>query len=95
MINVQGAVMFKNRQRRSKNLADQVLVIAERFMRKQGIHQKPDLDTVLSEDGLGLDSMARLALLGAIEEELRVNIPEEYWGSGMIKNLRHLVEVVS
>ncbi len=71
-----------------------VLDVAARVMRDQGIHHAPDLDIPLDEDGLGLDSMGRLELLHAIERELSVSIPEEYWGTKRFENLRHIARVV-
>lgn len=72
-----------------------VLAIAERIMRERGIDRTPDLESPLTEDGLGLDSMARLDLLQEVEEVTGVNIPERYWDGHGLKNLRDAARIVS
>jgi acyl carrier protein len=87
--------MFRKKGKASQDLVNKVLDTAARVMRGEGIHHEPDLDASLGEDGLGLDSMGRLELFHAIEAELCVRIPEEYWGTKRFKNLRHLIRVTT
>ncbi len=76
-------------------LEQEILDIASRVMRDRGIEKAPTLDLPLTEDGLGLDSMARMELLQTIEEATGVNIPERYWDGHGLKNLRDTARVVS
>ena len=73
--------------------ADQVRSIAERIMREQSISGEVRLDVPLDEEGLGLDSMARLDLFAAVEKECAVSIPEKYWGGRKVKDLNDLMRV--
>lgn len=79
----------------ASRLRDSVSSVARRIMSEQGIADELRLDVSLGEDGLGLDSMGRLELLRAVEQELHVTIPEAYWGSKRFKNLDDLIRVIS
>ena len=74
---------------------ERVLAATQRVMLEQGLQGAPSLDDSLGEDGLGLSSMGRLELLSAMEEEFKTNIPEAYWGTKRIANLRELAGIVS
>jgi acyl carrier protein len=74
-------------------LTAQVLDIARRLLREQGIQREPRLDISLAEDGLGFDSMRRLELLAAVEKECGVSIPEKYWSGSRVKNLNDLIRI--
>lgn len=76
-------------------LRDRILTIAARVMREQGIESEPRLDIALGEDGLGLDSMRRLELLRAVEQEFGVTLPEAYWGPTAFRDLDDVAKVVS
>lgn len=76
-------------------LRDRILAIAARVMREQGIESEPRLDIALGEDGLGLDSMRRLELLRAVEQEFGVTLPEAYWGPTAFRDLDDVAKVVS
>lgn len=79
----------------SLDLRDRILAIAARVMREQGIESEPRLDIALGEDGLGLDSMRRLELLRAVEQEFGVTLPEAYWGPTAFRDLDDVAKVVS
>lgn len=74
---------------------ERALTVTRRVMLEQGLQGKPSLDDSLDEDGLGLSSMGRLELLTAMEEEFKTSIPEAYWGTKRIANLRELAAIVS
>ena len=81
------------RSKADEDVTAQVVAVTERMMHRRGLRQPVHLDTPLAEEGLGFDSMARLELLHAIEEELGVKIPDTYWGTKPVKNLRHLIKL--
>ncbi len=87
--------MPKKKCKSAGELETLMLSVAQRVMRQRGLDGKADLDVSLAEDGLGLDSMGRLELLQAVEEEFGVEIPEEYWGTRQLANLRALIKLVS
>ncbi|GMW03126.1 MAG: hypothetical protein AMXMBFR84_42620 [Candidatus Hydrogenedentota bacterium] len=87
--------LFRGPQKVNKDWSGEVLAVAARVMKGQGITIEPNLDASLSEEGLGLTSMGRLELLAAVERELGVSIPEDYWGAKRISSLGHLVRLIS
>lgn len=76
-------------------LTEKVVAIVRRLMAEQNLPGEPALDRPLGETGLGLDSMARLDLLAAVEKECGVTVPEAYWGTKRFKDLNHLVKVIA
>lgn len=84
-----------NMQGTDDALRNRVLAIAQRVMREQDIDTAPRADVSLDESGLGLNSMGRLELLRAIEQELAITVPEAYWGSKKFRDLDDVVRVVS
>lgn len=76
-------------------IREQIIKIAKTVLLNRGIPQEPDLTTSLAEDGLGLDSLGRLKLLAEIEKEMKVDLPEEYWGGSNFKNLGEIINLVS
>ena len=86
--------MFQKESGATKELTAQLLDIARRLLREQGIQREPRLDISLAEDGLGFDSMRRLELLAAVEKECGVSIPEKYWSGPRVKDLNDLIRIV-
>ncbi len=70
-----------------------VLEVAGRLMREHRIAGEPRLDVPLGEDGLGLDSVGCLDLMGAIETECGVLLPEKYWTRKQLRDLNELIKV--
>ena len=87
--------MFRKNRRPIAELTDQVVDITKRVMAEQGIEREVNIDDPLTEDGLGFDSMGRFELLHAIEQGLRVDIPESHWSLIPFKNLRDMIGFVS
>lgn len=85
--------MLLKRRNAGSVSADEVRAIAERIMREQSLSSEVRLDVPLDEEGLGLDSMARLDLFAAIEKECAVSIPEKYWGGRKVKDLNDLMRI--
>jgi acyl carrier protein len=78
-----------------EDLRRQVLEIAGRLMREHRIQGAPSLDVPLGEDGLGLDSVGCLDLMGAIETECGLLLPEKYWTSRRLRDLNELIKVAA
>ncbi len=70
-----------------------VLTVARQLMAERGLNGEPQLTSSLGEDGLGFDSMGRLDLLGAVEREGGVTIPEKYWSGRRLVTLADIVKV--
>jgi acyl carrier protein len=77
----------------SDELRRNVLDVTVRIMREHRIDAAPRLDVPLGEEGLGFDSIGRLDLMGAIETECGILIPEKYWDGRKLKNLDELMRV--
>ncbi len=74
-------------------LEKDVLEITSRLMRDRQLVGEPRLDVSLGEDGLGFNSIACLDLMGAIETECGVLIPEKYWNGRKLRDLNELMRV--
>lgn len=79
----------------TEDLRRQVLAVAGRLMREHRIQGEPKLDVPLGEDGLGLDSVGCLDLMGAIETECGLLLPEKYWTSRRLRDLNELIKVAA
>ena len=70
-----------------------VLTVAKQLMAERGLTGEPQLTSPLGEDGLGFDSLGRLDLMGAIERQGGVTIPEKYWSGRRLETLADIVKV--
>lgn len=70
-----------------------VLKVASRLMREHQVEGEPQLDISLGEDGLGLDSLGRLDLMGALETECGLVVPKKFWSRVQLKDLNELIRV--
>jgi acyl carrier protein len=86
--------LFGRRRRRDPKLVAQIVAIAEAMLAEQGVQRPVSLNEPLGAEGLGLDSVARLDLLGKIEKQCGVKVPEKYWGTKPLDSLRHLLDVI-
>ncbi len=84
---------FFSKKRSRSTLAGEVCAIAREMLEARGIERVVSLDDPLGAEGLGLDSVGQLDLLGEIEKRCKVRIPEAYWGSQPLRNLNHLLDV--
>ena len=79
----------------SDSVSQKVLDVTAQMMRDRRLTAKVALDAPLGEEGLGFDSIGRLDLMGAIETECGLQIPEKYWGGRSLRNLSELIRVSS
>jgi len=77
----------------SEELKRSVLDVTARLMREHRIDAAPRLDVPLGEDGLGFDSIGCLDLMGSIETECGLLIPEKYWNGRRLRSLDELMRV--
>ncbi|MCW5715920.1 MAG: hypothetical protein KIT43_15520 [Bauldia sp.] len=85
--------MLRARKPPNDELLRQVTAIAARLREQLGLTGAVRTDVPLDEEGLGLDSMGRLDLFTAVEQECGVTIPEKYWGPRRLRNLGELARV--
>ena len=86
--------MLGRRRKKREALAERIIAVTGTVMAERGIERPVALDVSLAEDGLGLDSLARLELLHAVEEQLGVRVPDVYWGTKPLRDLNHLVRII-
>lgn len=84
---------FSKKRRRRPELATQVVEIVSRLRAEHGLTDPVDLDAPLGPEGLGFDSMGRMDLLAAVENECGVRVPHAFWGSRPLRSLNHLLDV--
>lgn len=85
--------MLRARKLPTDELLGQVTAIAARLREQLGLPGAVRTDVPLDEEGLGLDSMGRLDLYTAVEQECGVTIPEKYWGPRRLRSLDELARV--
>ncbi len=76
----------------TKKLEKTLLEITKKVLQARGISNTPDLNTPLSESGLGLDSIGRLSLLVECEKKFNFEFPEERWGNQPFNTLADIIE---
>jgi acyl carrier protein len=70
-----------------ESIKQQLIDITYDVLKERGIDTTVDMETPLNEEGIGLDSISRLTLLGKLEGHFKIEFPEEYWGSKTFVNL--------
>jgi acyl carrier protein len=86
--------MFGSRSKCRKRMTSLVLEATRDFLVKRGMEAECSVDTRLSQEGPGLDSIAFLELLAEIERHCGVEIPERHWGDLAEMTVGKLVDIV-
>lgn len=72
---------------------NKLINITRSVLKARGVEvNQIDMQLPLSEEGIGLDSIGRLTLLGEIEKVFYTEFPEEYWGRSTFRNLQEIVD---
>ena len=87
--------MFGGRRRKREEATALVMQVTEDFLRERELEREVTLDSPLSERGLGLDSIARMELMGELERRGGLTIPERYWEATDTLTVGGLVDLVA
>jgi acyl carrier protein len=79
-----------------EDIARKLRKIVQTILESRGVeinsNDEIDLNASLQEEGIGLGSIEILTLMGEIEKQFNVEIPEKFWGSHSFQNLNGIID---